>query len=200
MPEPVEDLVDPLAGEQPHEVVLGGQEEARLAGVALAAGAAAQLVVDPPRLVALGAEDEQAAGVEHLLAAARRPCSRIVGQHLLVVLVVVGVAGRQPELGHLELGQVLLVAAELDVDAAAGHVGRDRDRARRARLGDRLALALGVLGLGVQHGVLDSLALELVGQQLGDLDRDRADQHRLALLVAASISLTTADHLPSLVL
>src|SRR3954447_24075501 len=49
----VEDLVDPVAGEQADEVVLGREEEARLAGVALAAGAAAELVVDAPRLVAL---------------------------------------------------------------------------------------------------------------------------------------------------
>ena len=36
-PEAVEDLVDPLAGEEADQVVLGGEEEARLAGVALAA-------------------------------------------------------------------------------------------------------------------------------------------------------------------
>ena len=66
--EAVEDAVDAVAGEQAHEVVLGGEEEARLAGVALAAGAAAQLVVDPARLVALGAEDEEAAGLDDLLA------------------------------------------------------------------------------------------------------------------------------------
>ena len=83
----VEDRVDAVAGEQAHELVLGREEEARLAGVALAAGAAAQLVVDAARLVALGAEHVEAA-----------------------------------ELGH--------AVAELDVDAAAGHVGRDRDRAR----------------------------------------------------------------------
>ena len=70
-PEAVEDLVDPVAGEQAHEVVLGGEEEARLARVALAAGAAAELVVDAPRLVALGADDEQAAGLHDL----RRGCS-----------------------------------------------------------------------------------------------------------------------------
>src|SRR6185295_14541691 len=63
-PEAVEDAIDAVAGEQAHEVVLGGQEEARLAGIALAAGAAAQLIVDSPRLVALGAADEQAAGLE----------------------------------------------------------------------------------------------------------------------------------------
>ena len=35
--EPVEDLVDPVAGEEAHEVVLGGEVEARLARVALTA-------------------------------------------------------------------------------------------------------------------------------------------------------------------
>ena len=33
-PEVIEDLVDPLAGEEPDQVVLGGEEEARLAGIA----------------------------------------------------------------------------------------------------------------------------------------------------------------------
>ena len=64
----VEDAVDAVAGEQADQVVLGREEEARLAGVALAPGAPAQLVVDAPRLVALGAEDEEAARVEHALA------------------------------------------------------------------------------------------------------------------------------------
>jgi hypothetical protein len=41
VPEAVEDLVDPVAGEQADEVVLGREEEARLARVALAAGAPA---------------------------------------------------------------------------------------------------------------------------------------------------------------
>ena len=58
--EAVDDLVDPVAGEQADEVVLRGEVEAGLAGVALAARAAAQLVVDAARLVALGAEDVEA--------------------------------------------------------------------------------------------------------------------------------------------
>ena len=101
-PEAVEDPVDAVAGEQAHEVVLGGQEEARLARVALAAGAAAQLVVDPARLVALGAEDEQAAGLEDLLAASSTRAS-IFGSSFGEALVVVGVAGLEAELGELEL-------------------------------------------------------------------------------------------------
>ena len=70
---------------------------------------------------------------------ASRTCSRsastrasIVGQHVGEALLVVGVAGLEAELGQLQARQVLGVAAELDVDAAARHVGRDRDRARCA--------------------------------------------------------------------
>src|SRR4051812_1411993 len=63
--EAVEDPVDPVAREQAHEVVLGGQEEPRLPGIALAPGTAAELVVDAARLVALGAADKEAAGLQH---------------------------------------------------------------------------------------------------------------------------------------
>ena len=105
----------------------------------------------------------------------------IVGQHLGEALVVVGVAGLEAELGELELGEVLGVAAELDVDAAAGHVRGDRDRAGLAGLGDDLALALGVLGLGVEHRVRDAALAQALAEQLGDLDGDRADEHRLAV-------------------
>ena len=59
--EAVHDVVDPVAGEQAHEVVLAGEVEARLAGVALTPRAAAELVVDAPCLVALGPEDVEPA-------------------------------------------------------------------------------------------------------------------------------------------
>ena len=85
--EAAEDAEHAVAGEQADELVLGREVEAALAGVALAAGAAAELVVDAPALVALRAEHVQAAGFDHAL-------------------------------------------AELDVDAAAGHVGGDGDRRR----------------------------------------------------------------------
>ena len=55
--------------EDPHQVVFERQVEAARARVALAAGTAAQLVVDAPRLVALGADDVQAARGDHLLVA-----------------------------------------------------------------------------------------------------------------------------------
>ena len=88
--EALHDVVDPVAGEQAHEVVLAREVEARLAGVALAARAAAELVVDPARLVALGAE-------------------------------------------HVEAAELAHPVVDLDVDAAAGHVGRDRHRADAGR-------------------------------------------------------------------
>src|SRR4051812_730753 len=188
--EPVEDAVDPVAGEQAHQVVLGGQEEQRLARVALTPGAAAQLVVDAARLVALGAQDEQAAELHDLLAVLL-DLGLELGVDLVPHLVVLVAAGLEAELAQFDGGQVLGIAAELDVDAAARHVRGDRDRSQLTRLGDDLALALGVLGLGVQHRVLDALLLEPLGQHLRDLDRDRADEDRLARLVAR---LDLSDH------
>ena len=54
--------VHALGAEDAHQVVLQRQEEFRAAGVALAAGAAAQLVVDAAAFVAFGAEHVEAAG------------------------------------------------------------------------------------------------------------------------------------------
>ena len=65
--QPLHEPGDPLRGEPLHEVVVERQVEARRARVALAAGAAAELVVDAPAVVALGADDVQAAGRDHAL-------------------------------------------------------------------------------------------------------------------------------------
>ena len=65
--EALQHRVHPLGAENPHQIVLQRQEELRPAGIALAAGAAAQLVVDAAALVSLGADDVEAAGVERLL-------------------------------------------------------------------------------------------------------------------------------------
>ena len=56
-----------LAAEDAQQIVLQREVEARAAGVALAAGAAAQLVVDAPRFVPLGADDVQAAERDHFV-------------------------------------------------------------------------------------------------------------------------------------
>ena len=136
-------LGDPVAGEDAHEVVFERQVEAARARVALAAGTAAQLVVDAARLVALGADDVQAAGGDHL---ARGAASTPRARASRSASVVSG--GSACELG-------LEVAAEHDVGAAAGHVGRDRDGARAAGLRDDVRLALVLLR--VQHLVRDAV-------------------------------------------
>ena len=62
--------------EDAHQVVFERQVEAARARIALAAGAAAQLVVDAARLVALGADDVQAAGGDHRVVALLPVASR----------------------------------------------------------------------------------------------------------------------------
>ena len=56
--------VHAVGAEDAHQVVLKRQVELRAAGVALAAGTAAQLVVDAAAFVALGGDDVEAAGVD----------------------------------------------------------------------------------------------------------------------------------------
>ena len=84
-------------------------------------------------------------------------------------------------LAQLGVGQEVDRAAEHDVGASAGHVGRDGDGALVA--GHRDDLGLVGVHLGVEDGVRDAALLQHPGQVLGLLDRDRADQHGLALLV-----------------
>ena len=65
-PEALHEPGDAVGREALHEVVFERQVEARRARVALAAGAAAELVVDAAGVVALGADDVQAAGCDDL--------------------------------------------------------------------------------------------------------------------------------------
>ena len=114
-----------LRAEDAHQVVFEGQEEVRAAGIALATGTAAQLVVDAPALVPLGADHEQAAGIlDHLVPVgdlvAQRGLARRLFNRILDVAELLAYA-------HLD------IAAELDVGAAAGHVRCDRDRVRLRR-------------------------------------------------------------------
>ena len=126
---------DALAAEQAHQVVLERQEEARRARIALAAGAAAQLPVDAPRLVALGAEDVQAAQVR------RRPAPSLMSVPRPAMLVAMVTAPRWPAVGD-DLGFLLVVLGVQHVvlDAAPLEHARqqladlDADRADQHRL------------------------------------------------------------------
>ena len=122
--------VQAVGAEDAHQVVLQRQEELRAARIALAAGAAAQLVVDAAAFVTLGAEHVEAAGAKRLVLERRRSRrgSRAPGSRR---------ASPGSMLGELVLDPHLGVAAELDVGAAAGHVGGDGDRARHAGLARR---------------------------------------------------------------
>ena len=152
--------------------------------------------------MALGAADEQPAGRHHLLAVLLDLALEL-GQHLAsaALVLLARSSGFEALARELLAGEVLGVAAELDVDATAGHVGGDRDGARLAGLGDDLGLARGVLGLGVQHRVRDA--------ELGQALRPSSSETSTEIVPTSTgwpfswralISLTTALHLPSLVL
>jgi hypothetical protein len=142
--QPHHDGVEALAGEDAQQRIFERQVEARRARVALAAGAAAQLVVDAPRFVALGADDVQAAGGDHRSCrACHSPRSWRCARSARV---------RQLALGAQGVDLLLDVAAEHDVGAAAGHVGGDGDHAGPAGLGDDLASRACCLALSTWCG------------------------------------------------
>ena len=70
--QPQHEVLDAIAAEDAEQVVLQREVEARTAGIALASGTAAQLVVDAARLVPFGAHDVQAAGARSPRRARRR--------------------------------------------------------------------------------------------------------------------------------
>ena len=85
--QPVHDPLHAVGAEDPHEVVFQRQEEPRCPGVALAPGAAAQLVVDAAALVALGADDMEPAGPHHLVPLGRRVVL-VAGEDFIVAVAV----------------------------------------------------------------------------------------------------------------
>ena len=182
-PQAVHDLLDPLGAEDPEEVVLEREVEARRAGVALAPGAAAELVVDPPRLVALGADDVQPAQLDHPLRAPARWSA----------------APPASARGALLRGRRRRVeAASCAASPWRGSPGCRRAGCRcrgrpcwwrwsprpPARLGHDLGLALVVLR--VEHLVVRTPRFLRSLESRSDFSMDTVpDQHRLALLVAA---------------
>src|ERR1022692_4361272 len=87
---------NPLLGEVAHQVVFLRKVETRRAGIALAAGASAELVVDAAGLVAFGAENMQAADSGDLVVlyvslrlVAIEGLGPFVGRHGVFVAVVI---------------------------------------------------------------------------------------------------------------
>ena len=138
-PEPLQHGVELVGPEDAHQIVFQRQEELGVTRVALTAGAAAQLVVDAAALVPLGAEHEQPAGLERLIL---QPRDLPLDLDHPQIAIAVSSQCRQL-LADAHVG----IAAELDVGAAARHVGGDGDGAGHAGLGDDVRFLLVVAGV-----------------------------------------------------
>ena len=188
----VHDRGDPVAREHPHQVVLEREVEQRLTRIALAAGATAELVVDAPGLVTFGSEHVQPAHLHDVVVLGIGLCLELREDRLVLglvgrPLVRVHLEEQVPVVvevtrGHLLAGEVLGVPTEQDVDAAARHVGGNRDGALAAGLRHHHGFLLVVLR--VQDVVGDAAAPQHARQALGLLDRHRPDEDRLPVLVA----------------
>ena len=182
--EPQHQALDAVAAEDAEQVVLQGEVEAGTAGVALAAGAPTELVVDAAGVVALGAHDVQAPQGNYLVVLAFG-LGFVAGEDLIplrmrhaievpqVVEIMEFLIADKDFLADRELlgdllleagflGHELRIAAQEDVRAAAGHVGGNRNHALAPGLRHDVSLALVLLG--VQHFVLDAHLLEARGE------------------------------------
>ncbi len=160
---------DAFTAEQAHQIILHGEEELGGTRIALTARAAAQLIVDTAGLVALRADDVQAADGDHAVVFRVRLLleprvelfvNHARGKHFFADVLVE--AGRFLDhvvlialLLHRAAGEELRVAAQQDIRAAARHVRGDGDRAEVTGLRDDFRLA-GVI-LRVQHDMLDAV-------------------------------------------
>ena len=185
-----------LPAEQPHQVVLQRDDKFGHTGVALTAGAAAQLVIDAAAFMPLGAQDVKAAGLTHLFRLGgdllfvlgqqllEAPAG---GQDLLILRFAVGGCLVQQVLLHAlaaqgVLGQILGVAAQHDIGAAARHVGGNGDRPGLTGLCDDLRLLFVVLG--VQHLVGNAAGLQHLAEHFGFFDGGGTHQNGLLPAVA----------------
>ena len=189
---------DPLRAEKTHDVIRQCQIEPAFARVALTAGTAAQLIVDTSGLVALRAEDEQAAGsldkfclgVGFLLVLCQLFGKKLSGsQDVFIVRLCKACGFRDHFIGKAFLPQIhpghkFRVAAENDIGASSGHVRRNGYRPRSARLRNDLRFLLMVLC--IQHGMRHAPPFQQRGNVFALLDGNRTDQHRLSFFIAGN--------------
>ncbi len=134
--------------EAPHQFITQREVEAGLARIALTSGTSAQLVVDTPRLVALGTQHVQAAGLLHLFGLGLGGVLELLQRRVPGVLVLVrGLHRVQALFAKMRIRQEVRVTTQHDVGAATGHVGGHRDGSTAPGLGDDAGFLLVVLGV-----------------------------------------------------
>ena len=193
--EAVQHTHNALGAEQTHNIVLQRQEEARFTGVSLTAGTATELIVDTAGLMALRADDKQAADCTHsvrflvhidLVPRIGLLVCRTRRKDLGIIRLCKGIClgndlVRQLLLTQLCQRHIFGVAAQHDIRTTAGHVGGDRHCAELTRL--RYDFRFLFMVLCVQDGMRHALALEQLGKQLGFFNGNCADQNRLSFFM-----------------
>ena len=147
----VEDGGGAIQGKQAQQGVFKREVETAGTGIALAPGAAAQLVVDTAAFVAFGADDVQTACGQHFFVFALPVVLQCLNFGLFF-------AFRQPFVGADGIDLRLDVAAQYDVGTAPGHIGGHGNHARLPGLRHNIGFT-GVF-FGVEHVVVEAFFLQ----------------------------------------
>ena len=214
---------DALAAEDAQQIVFEREEEARRAGIALAAGAAAKLIIDAAGLVAFGAENVQAAQGDDFVALGAALLGELIVDRLPLIernledlafdleehhvrrrsgsrLAPSGADHRGGRgVGHGQAVLEAIVAGHGLGIAAEQNVGAAAghvggDGDGAFAAGLRDDVRFALVLLGVEHLVRDAGLLEQLREVLGFFDGDRADQHGLAALVKLADAVGLASH------
>src|SRR5579863_644765 len=179
----LQQIRDPLLGEDAHQIVFEGKIETGRSGIALASGAPAKLVIDAPGLVALGAEDVQSAGGndfivlfvsllfitiqdfrplgggDYVLVATVVPDRTLAVVHYGLYLALGGAQRLCDSFLHaFHFGREFRISTEQNIGSAARHVGGNRHHAFASGLGHYLRFFFVLLG--VQYPVLQTFFLQ----------------------------------------
>src|SRR4051794_24725117 len=173
-----EQILHPLTGEDPHQVVFKRKIEAAAARIALATATAAELQVDAAGFMALSADDVQAAQVFHFLALGLHVFAPLDFGNELLPFVLRNIEARGVFILQLGPGHRLRVAAEDDIRTTAGHVRGDRHGRLPPGLRDDFGLTLVVFR--VEHLVLDAALIKQARKSLALFDRNGAHQYGTA--------------------
>src|SRR5262245_34871271 len=128
--------IELVRAEDAHEVVFKRQEELGMAGVALAARSTTQLVVNAAAFVPLGPQHEKTAGGECLFLQSCDLFANFLGSWGLLPLAWVR------DIDDFLTNPHVGITTKLNVGAATGHVGRNRNRAGYTGLRDDIGFLL----------------------------------------------------------
>ena len=173
--QPLQHAIHTVGAENPHQIVFQAEEKTRQTRIALTPRPPAQLIVNAAAFMAFCADDAKTACLKRLFFQRRNFRLNVLFARVACRAVKIFQFLVQP---HVE------IAAKLNIRAASGHIGGNRDRTRHAGQADNLRFLFVIAR--VQYIMFDFFVLQCRRQSLGFFNACCAHQNRLTARLALS--------------